>query len=207
MKKISLIAILMLFVSVSGTAKDKKEPRAPFNFHWGMKINELDPAIPSHDPLNLHQLLDHKNLTEVTLFYPKPAMPDPAKCRLAFDGDYGLQRVRVEVEKFKDSDHGFLGRFRYKYYKKILTKIYGKPTLAKETINQVRYVEPFHFYKCLRFDTCGAYASFFEKDGVQIMLRLYPADNGGQIVIEYEGPQWQKAKDNYNAGELTEDAL
>ena len=184
--KTLLISIALIFALPCIASED-----APFGLKWGVSVDDL-----RNQGIEL-QKESAKGRVEVFFAKSLPKNLSIAESYgLAFDQEFGLQKIVMFSEDITDDAFGYKGKEMYDDIKSKLKNKYGEPTKNWEYMGRRLYDESDEFYQCLSYDGCGSWASLFKDKEQEILVEIEGMRRGhGSISISYEGPKWGESLD------------
>ena len=178
----------ILLILISFTAFADEDIPAPLGLVWGTSGDVLKTEFSAS--------LDEEEHSRIKFYEINKTPINSAEFNKIYgfvDDKYGLVKV-VLVKDIANDAYGSDGLELYKKYKEVLQGKYGKPKSYEYTGREV-YKETDEFYQCLKYQGCGARASFFEpkKDtSISVLLRGWKRGEG-DMVISYESLLYSKA--------------
>ena len=183
---------LIYFLSLSSAEPISSEVKAPFGLEWGVAKGELKLSYTECEPA--------QGIFEVCKLEQVPkGVSMGSWYSLIYHKEDGLQKITMVSKDIDNDISGSEGKSMYNKIKKGLTKKYSKPE-SYEYIGRKLYKEYDEFYQCLKYEGCGAYASFWNpKGGGSISLQLKGLTRGlGFVTVVYESKKWTKIIDDLN---------
>ncbi|AMO83117.1 MULTISPECIES: hypothetical protein [Hafniaceae] len=180
----------ILLILISFTAFADEDIPAPLGLVWGTSGDVLKNEYSAS--------LDEAEHSRLKFYEINKTPINSAEFNKVYgfvDDKYGLVKV-VLVKDISSDAYGSEGLELYKKYKNVLQGKYGKPKSYEYTGREV-YKETDEFYQCLKYQGCGARASFFEpkKDtSISVLLRGWKRGEG-DMVISYESLLYSKANE------------
>ena len=184
--KTLLISIALIFAFPCIASEN-----APFGLKWGVSVNDLrNQGI---------ELQKGRAEGRLETFFAKSLPKNLSIAEsygLAFDQEFGLQKISMVSEDITDDAFGSKGKEMYDDIKSKLKNKYGEPTENWEYVGLVLYDESDEFYQCLSYDGCGSWASLFEDKEQVVLVEIEGIRRGhGFIKLSYEGPKWKESFD------------